>query len=108
MLCRVTGADAGIRVLLADDHPVVRGGLVALLGSLPGVVVVGQAVAGRTLAGRLGAVLGLARRQARVRAFSAFEIPDVIGPPGTKMTGRWPKAAAPMNRPGTILSQTPR
>lgn len=31
-----------IRVLLADDHPVVRGGLIALLDTLPGITVVGQ------------------------------------------------------------------
>ena len=30
-----------------------------------------------------------------------------MGPAGTKITGRWPKASAPMVRPGTILSQTP-
>lgn len=35
-----------IRVLLGDDHPVVRGGLVALLGTLPGLEVVGQAANG--------------------------------------------------------------
>jgi len=35
-----------IRVLLADDHPVVRGGLVALLETLAGVEVVGQAADG--------------------------------------------------------------
>ncbi|GAB3141334.1 response regulator transcription factor [Marisediminicola antarctica] len=35
-----------IRVLLADDHPVVRHGLVALLGTLPGIEVVGQASSG--------------------------------------------------------------
>lgn len=32
-----------IRVLVADDHPVVRGGLVALLDTLDGVEVVGEA-----------------------------------------------------------------
>jgi CheY-like chemotaxis protein len=32
-----------IRVLLADDHPVVRRGMVALLSSLDGVEVVGEA-----------------------------------------------------------------
>ena len=37
-------ADAAvIRVVLADDHPVVRGGLVALLETLSGIEVVGQA-----------------------------------------------------------------
>lgn len=30
-----------------------------------------------------------------------------IGPAGTKTHGRWPKASAPITRPGTILSQTP-
>lgn len=36
-------ADGNVRVLLADDHPVVRGGLVALIDTLPGMEVVGQA-----------------------------------------------------------------
>jgi len=35
-----------IRVLIADDHPVVRRGIRALLGSLPGVEVVGEAASG--------------------------------------------------------------
>ena len=35
-----------IRVLLADDHPVVRRGLRALLGTLPEFEVVGEAVDG--------------------------------------------------------------
>lgn len=37
------GATAPIRVLLADDHAVVRGGLRALLEEQPGLVVVGEA-----------------------------------------------------------------
>lgn len=35
-----------IRVLVVDDHPVVRGGLVALLGSEPGIDVLGAAGSG--------------------------------------------------------------
>ena len=35
-----------IRVLVADDHPVVRSGLVAMLATLPGVEVVGEAADG--------------------------------------------------------------
>ncbi|NNC13250.1 response regulator transcription factor [Planctomonas sp. JC2975] len=35
-----------MRVLVADDHPVVRAGLVALLGTLEGVEVVGEAADG--------------------------------------------------------------
>ncbi len=35
-----------IRVVLADDHPVVRAGLAALLGSMPGIEVVGLAADG--------------------------------------------------------------
>ncbi|MFI5735226.1 response regulator [Kribbella sp. NPDC051587] len=40
-------ADAPVRVVLADDHPVVRAGLAALLTSLPGIEVVGVASNGR-------------------------------------------------------------
>ena len=38
--------DAPIRILVADDHPVVRGGLVALLGTIAGFEVAGEAADG--------------------------------------------------------------
>src|ERR1700761_3142013 len=38
---------AGIRVVIADDHPVVRDGLSALLGSVPAITVAGVAADGR-------------------------------------------------------------
>ena len=38
--------DAPIRILVADDHPVVRGGLVALLRTIDGLDVVGEAADG--------------------------------------------------------------
>jgi DNA-binding NarL/FixJ family response regulator len=38
---------AGIRVVIADDHPVVRGGLSALLASVPSVTVAGVAATGQ-------------------------------------------------------------
>ncbi|MGO9081781.1 MAG: response regulator [Streptosporangiaceae bacterium] len=43
----MTGEPAGpVRVLIADDHKIVREGLAALLGLLPGVAVLGTAVDG--------------------------------------------------------------
>jgi DNA-binding NarL/FixJ family response regulator len=42
-----TGAEA-ITVVIADDHPVVRNGLRALIDSLPGLAVVGEAVDGES------------------------------------------------------------
>ncbi|WP_433514622.1 response regulator [Nonomuraea sp. CA-143628] len=39
-------SDETIRVLLADDHPVYRDGLAVLLGSIPGIEVVGTAANG--------------------------------------------------------------
>jgi DNA-binding NarL/FixJ family response regulator len=37
------GTDRPIRIVVADDHPVVRGGLVAMLRTIPGLDVVGEA-----------------------------------------------------------------
>ena len=36
-------SDPPIRIVVADDHPVVRGGLVAMLRTIPGLDVVGEA-----------------------------------------------------------------
>jgi DNA-binding NarL/FixJ family response regulator len=41
--------DVPVRILVADDHPVVRGGLVALLRTLPGLEVVGEAADGESV-----------------------------------------------------------
>jgi DNA-binding NarL/FixJ family response regulator len=43
----VTEPGRDITVVIADDHPVVRGGLRALIASLPGFTVVGEATTGR-------------------------------------------------------------
>jgi DNA-binding NarL/FixJ family response regulator len=42
----MTGPQAAVRVLVADDQKVVRDGLVVLVGMLPGIEVVGSAVDG--------------------------------------------------------------
>jgi DNA-binding NarL/FixJ family response regulator len=35
-----------LRVLIADDHPLFRHGVAALLGTVPGIAVVGEAMSG--------------------------------------------------------------
>jgi len=42
----VMTTDRPIRIVVADDHPVVRGGLVAMLRTIPGLDVVGEAADG--------------------------------------------------------------
>ena len=46
----------GLRILLADDHPVVRAGLVAILGTQPDFEVVGEAATGREVLERVAAL----------------------------------------------------
>lgn len=48
--------DAHIRILVADDHPVVRDGLVAMLGTQPDFDVVGEAATGREAVEQVGAL----------------------------------------------------
>ena len=45
-MTKVTSVNEAIRILVADDHPVVRDGLVAMLGTQPDFLVVGEAVTG--------------------------------------------------------------
>jgi len=46
--------DARIRILVADDHPVVRDGLVAMLSTQPDFDVVGEAATGREAVEQVG------------------------------------------------------
>ncbi len=52
---------APIRVLVADDHPIVRSGIVALLGAAPGIEVVGEAADGAQAVALAGAAAPDAR-----------------------------------------------
>ncbi|WP_174550731.1 response regulator transcription factor [Microtetraspora malaysiensis] len=54
MTSPTVGETPSIRVLLADDHPVVRRGLAALLATLPGMEVVAQAGTGREALREIG------------------------------------------------------
>ncbi|WP_433350766.1 response regulator [Microtetraspora malaysiensis] len=54
MTSPAVGETPSIRVLLADDHPVVRRGLAALLATLPGMEVVAQAGTGREVLREIG------------------------------------------------------
>ncbi|WP_157530546.1 response regulator transcription factor [Microtetraspora niveoalba] len=54
MTSPAVGETPSIRVLLADDHPVVRRGLAALLATLPGMEVVAQAGTGREALREIG------------------------------------------------------
>jgi len=50
-----------IRLLVADDHPVVRDGLVAMLSTQPDLVVVGEAATGAEAVERAAFETGVAR-----------------------------------------------
>ncbi|EPH43396.1 response regulator transcription factor [Streptomyces aurantiacus] len=68
---------AELTVVIADDHPVVRGGLRALLGSIDGIAVVGEASGGRD------AVRETLLRRPRVLVVD-LEMPDLDGVSATR------------------------
>lgn len=92
--------DAHIRILVADDHPVVRDGLVAMLGTQPDFDVVGEAATGREAVEKVEALrpdvvlldlempemdgvevlhrLRQESREARVIVFTAFDTDERI------------------------------
>ena len=41
-MVEATGSPAAVRIVLADDHPIVRGGLQVLLDAEPGFEVIAQ------------------------------------------------------------------
>lgn len=67
-----------VRVLVADDHPIVRGGLIALLNTLPGLVVVGQAGTGRH-------AVTLTRRHRPDVVVMDLRMPDLDGVEATRV-----------------------
>jgi DNA-binding NarL/FixJ family response regulator len=77
----VTARDVPVRVVVADDHPVVRAGLVALLSSLPDVEVVATAVNGRE------AVREVVRTRPEV-ALLDLNMPELDGIAATREIGR--------------------
>ena len=70
-----------IRVVVADDHPVVRDGLMALLSSVPGIEVVGAAADGR------GAVRAAVLDRPDVLVLD-LQMPDLDGVSAAREIGR--------------------
>ncbi|WP_425843114.1 response regulator [Agrococcus sp. TSP3-2-1] len=66
-----------IRVAVADDHPVVRGGLAALLAEAPDIEVIGQAADGEAL-------IALARQERPDVVLTDLRMPGVGGAEATR------------------------
>jgi DNA-binding NarL/FixJ family response regulator len=65
-------AGAAIRIMLVDDHPIVRIGLAALIGTLPGMETVAQAGGGRE-------AIGLHRQHKPDVTLMDLRLPDLGG-----------------------------
>ena len=50
--------DAALRILIADDHPLVRRGLRAVLDAVPDFAIAGEAATGREAIARAAALTG--------------------------------------------------
>jgi two-component system NarL family response regulator len=84
---RVTGgAGRTVRVIIADDHAIVRGGIAAVLHDAPGVAVVGEAGDG-------GAAVDLYARHRPDVALIDLKMPVLDGVAVVEaVRGRWPDA----------------
>ncbi|MDX1616779.1 MAG: response regulator transcription factor [Candidatus Promineifilaceae bacterium] len=80
-------SDAEIRILIADDHPVFRFGLRALLDAEPGLTVVGEAQDGEE-------AVRLAAAQQPDVVLMDINMPELNGIEATRqIVARWPDAA---------------
>ena len=73
-------ADQKIRIVVADDHPVVRGGLVALLRTIAGFVVVDEVADGE------GALQSIANHEPDV-VLMDVQMPGMDGIQATRQIG---------------------
>jgi len=83
-----------IRVVVADDHPIVRAGIVALLSATDGIEVVGQAATGR-------AAVDLARAERPDLVLMDLRMPDPAASAGEQLDGSQATARIVEAQPAT-------